>query len=55
MILAKELFTDKKDLKITDNSRIIKNYDDSMHGKKKKSPSKKISSKKTDLVLRILQ
>ena len=39
MILAKELFVDKEDLKNTNKSRINMNRDDSNHGKKK-VPSK---------------
>ena len=37
VILAKELFVDKKDLKNSDNTRINKNSDDTNHGKKKGS------------------
>ena len=51
MILGKEMFVDKKDLKNTNNIRINKNRDDTNNGKKK-APSKKSSSKKDkDLVL----
>ena len=35
VILAKEFFDEKKDLKNTENNRISKNRDDSNHGKKK--------------------
>ena len=40
VILAKELFVDKKDLKNTDNICINKNRDDTNHGKKKTSSKK---------------
>ena len=48
VILAKELFVDKKDLNNTDNTHINKNCDDTNHGKKKAS-SKKTLSKKTEI------
>ena len=47
VILAEELFVDKKDLRNTSNSRINKNRNATNHGKKR-SPSEKTSSKKTD-------
>ena len=46
VILAKELFGNKKDFKNLDNTPINKNCDDTNHGKQKAS-SKKTSSKKT--------